>query len=142
MLTLFTTHLEDLKNIGQAEVPIYDFTISERAGYEKVMANNHIIIDGLFAGALLSEISDFDVFVDVDLDLALLRRIDRDMRERDRTLESVTNQYINDVRPAYFKHIENIKNEANIVIKNNTSKEHFSKEIAKILTLMSIEPTL
>ena len=106
------------------------------------MANNYIIIDGLFAGALLSEISDFDVFVDVDLDLALLRRIDRDMRERDRTLESVTNQYINDVRPAYFKHIENIKNKANIVIKNNTSKEHFSKEIAKILTLMSIEPTL
>ena len=139
---LIHSHLEDLKNIGQAEVPIYDFTISERAGYEKVMANNHIIIDGLFAGALLSEISDFDVFVDVDLDLALLRRIDRDIRERDRTLESVTNQYINDVRPAYFKHIENIKNKANIVIKNNTSKEHFSKEIAKILTLMSIEPTL
>jgi len=141
-LGLIHAQLKDLKNVGHAEVPIYDFTISKRTGYEKVMANNYIVIDGLFVGALLSKISDFDVFVDVDLDLALLRRIDRDMRERGRTLESVTNQYINDVRPAYFKNIENIKNEADIIIKNNTSKEHFFKEMAKVLTLISDGPVL
>jgi uridine kinase len=133
---LMHSHLHNLKKEGQAEIPIYDFTISERAGYETVSTENHIIVDGLFAGSLISEISDFDIFVDVDLDLALLRRIERDMKERDRTLESVTEQYMKDVRPAYFKHIKSIKDGADLVIENNTSKEQLLKETEKILAFM------
>ena len=133
---LMHSHLHDLKNNGQAEVPIYDFTISERAGYEMVTTENHIIVDGLFAGSLLSDISDLDVFVDVDLDLALLRRIERDMKERGRTLESVTQQYIRDVRPAYFKHVKSIQNTADMIIENNITEEHLFEETGKILTFM------
>tara|TARA_R110002096_G_scaffold436071_1_gene666873 strand:- start:52659 stop:53261 length:603 start_codon:yes stop_codon:yes gene_type:complete len=133
---LMHSHLHNLKKEGQAEIPIYDFTISERAGYETVSTENHIIVDGLFAGSLISEISDFDIFVNVDLDLALLRRIERDMKERDRTLESVTEQYMKDVRPAYFKHIKSIKDGADLVIENNTSKEQLLKETEKILAFM------
>ena len=133
---LMHSHLHNLKKDGQTEVPIYDFTISERAGYETVEAENHIIVDGLFAGSLLGDISDFDIFVDVDLDLALLRRIERDMQERGRALESVTEQYMKDVRPAYFKHIKSIKEDADMVIENNISKERLLEETEKILAFM------
>ncbi len=133
---LMHEHLSLLKSKGQAKVPVYDFTISERAGYENVFAKDHIIVDGLFAGDILSELSDLNIFMDVDLDLALIRRIERDMKERGRTLESVTNQYINEVRPAYFKHIAHIKNKADLVFSNNDDpdmlKEH-AEDVLKIL---------
>lgn len=133
---LMKEHIMLLKRDGKATIPIYDFTISERAGYETVTAKNHIIIDGLFAGALLSGISDLDIFVDVDLDLALLRRIDRDMNERGRTLDSVTKQYMSDVRPAYFEHIKHIKEAADIVLTNNHSTDQLLSDAKDITHLI------
>lgn len=133
---LMHEHLSLLKSKGQATVPVYDFTISERAGYEDVIAKDHIIVDGLFAGELLSEISDLDIFMDVDLDLALERRIERDMRERGRTLESVTNQFMNEVRPAYFKHIAHIKDKADIVFTNNENPDMLKKHAEDVLKIL------
>ncbi|MCC3862564.1 uridine kinase family protein [Pseudemcibacter aquimaris] len=116
---LLHDHLDQLKLAGETNVPIYDFTISERAGYEPFKVGKTLIMDGLFAGTLLSERSDFNIFVDANLDTALDRRIERDMRERGRTRESVIEQYERDVRPAYFKHIEPLKANADLVIENN-----------------------
>jgi len=134
---LMQDHLNQLKRNGHAEVPVYDFTISERAGYERVTAKGAIIIDGLFAGSLLADQSDLNIFVDVDLDLALLRRIERDINERGRSLESVTEQYLNDVRPAYFEHIETIKTAADVILANNRSIDQLLEEARSIVKLMS-----
>lgn len=134
--TLLKEHLSALKTDGTANVPIYDFTISERAGYEQVSASGTTIIDGLFSGSLLAAEADFSIFVDVDLELALERRIERDMRERGRTLESVTEQYNRDVLPAYYDHVEHIKASADIVLTNNTSVDQLLKEARKILALL------
>jgi uridine kinase len=120
-------------------VPIYDFTVSQRAGYETVSATNTIIIEGLFSGLLLANESDLNVFIDVDLDLALLRRIQRDITERGRTVESVTEQYIHFVRPAYFKHIENIKSTSDIILKNNSSVDQFIKEAQNIIDFVGLD---
>jgi uridine kinase len=136
-LPLLKKHLSELKSNGSANVPIYDFTISARAGYEEIHSDGLIIIDGLFAGSLLKDISDLDIFVDVDLDLALLRRIDRDMKERDRTLDSVTEQYMRDVRPAFFKHIKPIKSSADIVISNNHGTDKMIKEAEYLIPKLS-----
>lgn len=126
-----------LKQNGEATVPKYDFTISQRAGYEKVSVNDAIIIEGLFAGALLNDESDLTIFVDVDMDLALLRRIQRDLIERGRTIASITEQYLNYVRPAYFEHIEKIKTNSDVVIKNNRSTEELIKETQKVIELVN-----
>ncbi len=120
---LLKEHLSELQTSGRTNVPIYDFTISERAGYEEVTASGVIIIEGLFAGSILPTISNLKIFVEADLDLALLRRIKRDMNERGRTLESVTEQYVHFVRPAYFKHVENIKSNADHILINNGSTD-------------------
>ncbi|MDG1437430.1 MAG: hypothetical protein P8P98_00540, partial [Emcibacteraceae bacterium] len=130
---LMKQHISELRSNGVANVPIYDFTISERADIETVKAKELIIIDGLFAGSLLGEESDLDIYVDVELDLALLRRINRDMKERGRTLESVAVQYMQDVRPSYFKYIEPIKSAADIVIINNHEADQMIKQARAIL---------
>lgn len=133
---LLKEHLNDLKQNGAADVPIYDFTVSKRAGYEKVSASHTVIIDGLFSGAVLALESDLNIFVDVDLDLALMRRIERDMAERGRTLESVTTQYMKFVRPAYFKHIENIKYRSDYILDNNHSEEQLIYDAQRILKFL------
>ncbi len=130
---LLKNHLAILSERGKAEVPIYDFTISERAGYETVYATTAIIVDGLFPGALLKEEADLDIFVDVDLDKALERRIERDIAERGRSLESVMEQFENQVRPAYFDFIEPLKKSADYIFENNTSIDEFLKDTTKIL---------
>lgn len=128
-----------LQKNGEATVPKYDFTISQRAGYETVTASGAIIIEGLFAGSLLSKESDLTIFVDVDMDLALLRRIQRDLIERGRTIASITEQYLNYVRPAYFEHIEKIKTNSDVIIKNNRSTEELIKETQKVIELINLE---
>ncbi len=134
---LLKKHLKTIKNVGSADVPIYDFTVSQRAGYETVSASDLIIVDGLFTGAVLAEESDFSVFVDVDLDLALMRRIKRDIAERGRTLESVIDQYMNFVRPSYFKHIEHIKSTSDFVISNNSSNNQLIRDAEQIFELLN-----
>ena len=136
---LLKESLNSLKKNGTSNVPIYDFTVSQRAGYETVSATNTIIIEGLFSGLLLANESDLNVFIDVDLDLALLRRIQRDITERGRTVESVTEQYIHFVRPAYFKHIENIKSTSDIILKNNSSVDQFIKEAQNIIEFVGLD---
>ena len=136
---LLKESLNSLKKNGTSNVPIYDFTVSQRAGYETVSATNTIIIEGLFSGLLLANESDLNVFIDVDLDLALLRRIQRDITERGRTVESVTEQYIHFVRPAYFKHIENIKSTSDIILKNNSSVDQFIKEAQNIIDFVGLD---
>lgn len=133
---LLKKHLVEFKRFGMANVPIYDFTISQRAGYEELKASNNIIIDGIFAGSVIGQESNLSVFVDVDLDLALLRRIQRDMIERDRSLKSVIEQYTNFVRPAYFEYVKNIKANADIIISNNRSTEEFVLEAYNIIKLI------
>ena len=125
---LLKEHLAELRTTGRTNVPVYDFTISERTGHEEVATSGLIIIEGLFAGSILSIESNLKIFVESDLDLALLRRIKRDMNERGRTLESVTEQYIKSVRPAYFKHVENIKSNAHHILINNGSTDQLIED--------------
>ena len=125
---LLIEHLSELRKIGRTTVPVYDFIISERIGHEEVATSGLIIIEGLFAGSILPMESNLNIFVESDLDLAVLRRIKRDMNERGRTLESVTEQYIKFVRPAYFKHVEIIKSKAHHILINNGSTDQLIKD--------------
>ena len=59
---------------------------------------------------------DVRVFVDTDPDVRLIRRIQRDVMERARSLESVINQYINTVKPMHEQFVEPSKKNANIII--------------------------
>ncbi len=131
---LLRIHLDELTVKGRATVPIYDFTVSERDGYEAVMATNAIIVDGLFSNALLENESHLSIFVDVDLDVALERRIKRDVAERGRTVQSVIKQYEKQVRPSYEKFIAPLRETADHTLTNNHSIDEFLRHADELLT--------
>jgi uridine kinase len=59
---------------------------------------------------------DVKIYVDTDADLRLLRRMQRDIEERGRTLESVMKQYLNTVRPMHLEFVEPSKRYADVII--------------------------
>ena len=59
---------------------------------------------------------DVRVFVDTDSDIRLIRRLQRDVLERARSLESVINQYMNTVKPMHEQFVEPTRKYADIVV--------------------------
>ena len=116
---LLLQHLKDLIDHKSIEKPIYDFENHTRKKVTiLVKPKNIIIVEGIL---ILSEQSirdllDIKIFVDTDSDIRIIRRIERDIKERGRTLESVIDQYINTVRPAHLQFIEPTKKYAHIII--------------------------
>lgn len=64
----------------------------------------------------IRDITDTKVFIDADSDIRLKRRILRDTKERGRSLESVLDQFIKQVKPMHEKYVEPTKKYADIII--------------------------
>lgn len=116
---LLLKHLKALQNGEYVDVPIYDFTKHERSKETRRVGQHTIIVlEGilLFVEAYLRNIMDIRIFMDTALDTCLLRRIRRDVMERDRSLKSVIDQYEETVRPMYLQFIEPSKRYADIIV--------------------------
>lgn len=105
---LLVKHVARLKQGEAVVIPQYDFTVHLRSdATSTVPPAPFIILEGLFAlcyPALLPLI-DLGVFIDIDDDTALARRIQRDVEERGRTRESVVSQFRTTVQPAVERFI-------------------------------------
>ena len=64
----------------------------------------------------LRDLMDIKVFVDTDADTRILRRAMRDMKERARSIESITQQYLTTVKPMHEKYVEPSKKNADIIV--------------------------
>lgn len=116
---LLIRHLKALKEGYQVEVPIYDFTRHVRKEETKLAKPTDIIlIDGIliFTEKELRSQMNIKLYVDTDDDIRLLRRIQRDIVERDRKLENVLSQYQKFVRPMHLEFVEPTKRYADIII--------------------------
>lgn len=116
---LMIRHVEALKEGYQVEVPIYDFTKHIRKEETNLVEPKKIIlIDGIliFTEKELREHMNIKLYVDTDDDIRLLRRIQRDIVERDRKLENVLTQYQKFVRPMHLEFVEPTKRYADIII--------------------------
>jgi len=123
---LMIRHLEALKNGYQVEVPIYDFTKHIRKEEKRLVQPKKIIlVDGIliFNEQELRELMDIKLYVDTDDDIRLLRRIRRDIIERDRSLEGVLKQYEKHVRPMHLEFVEPSKRYADIIIPHGGENE-------------------
>src|SRR5699024_2551244 len=85
----------------------------------------------------LVDLMDIKVFVDTDSDLRIIRRLMRDIKERGRSLDSVIQQYIEEVRPAHLQFVEPTKRYADIIIpeggQNQVAIDLLATKIDKIL---------
>ena len=116
---LLCRHLEMLANGRAVDVPVYDYTIHNRADATvRVEPKPVIVLEGilLFSDEELRNKMDLKIFVDTDADERILRRIMRDTAERGRTLESVIKQYLTTVKPMHDAFVEPFKRYADVIV--------------------------
>jgi uridine kinase len=70
----------------------------------------------IFADERLREMIDVKIYVEADADIRFIRRLERDIAERGRTVRSVINQYLTTVRPMHLKFVEPSKRYADLII--------------------------
>ena len=116
---LMIEHIKGLQAGRPVEIPIYDFTIHQRTDRTETVGPQPIIlVEGILilGDAALRELFDVKIYVDTDADLRFIRRLQRDIVERGRTMESVIDQYLNTVRPMHLKFVEPSKRYADVII--------------------------
>ena len=133
---LLRENLLDLVHGKTVERPIYDFSTHMRKS-EKVIINPSriIIVEGILIFAIpeIRELFDIKIFVDTDADEMLLRRMERDIKERGRTFESVRDQYLSTVKPMYLEFAEPSKRYADVIIpRGGENKVAINMVIAKM----------
>ena len=123
----FDFMLEQLKQLlacKQIEKPIYDFTVHNRSKeIEIIKPSDVIILEGLFAlyTPEIRELEEIKIFVDTPADVRFIRRLARDIKERNRTMENVMSLYLETVKPMHDQFIEPTKKYADVIIPEGRS---------------------
>ena len=116
---MFVQHLKQLKSNLPIDCPVYDYTIHNRSDQVvRIEPQKVIIVEGILVleSRELCDLMDIKVFVDTDADTRILRRAMRDMKERARSIESITQQYLTTVKPMHEKYVEPSKKNADLII--------------------------
>jgi uridine kinase len=116
---LLIEHVKELLAGRTVQVPVYDFTTHTRTQETRPVEPSPIIlIDGIliFTNARLRQLMDIKVYVDTDGDVRFIRRLQRDMNERGRSLESIIDQYMETVRPMHLEFVEPSKRYADVIV--------------------------
>ena len=116
---LLVQHVKALRAGSPVAVPVYDFSRHAREeGTTRIEPRRAIIVEGilLFADADLRKLLDVKVFVDADDDTRFIRRLQRDIAERGRTMSSVIDQYLSTVKPMHLEFVEPSKRYADVII--------------------------
>ena len=116
---LLVNHVVDLRAGRPVEKPVYDFARHQREpATETVHPRRAIIVEGIliFTDPALRRLMDVKVFVDADDDTRFIRRLQRDIAERGRTVTSVIEQYLGTVKPMHLDFVEPSKRYADVII--------------------------
>ena len=115
--------LEDVKKLLSGErVPKkrYDYTRHCRADVPGVFMEPHdvIIVEGIhaFYDPRLRDMMDMKLYMHVESDICLLRRIERDIKERGRQIDNISMQYTTTVKPMFDQYIRNYEQYADVIV--------------------------
>lgn len=116
---LLVRHVHALKAGDAVDAPVYDFARHARTpNTTHILARRALIVEGIliFADPALRALMDIKVFVDTDDDTRVIRRLQRDVAERGRTMDSVIEQYLGTVKPMHLEFVEPSKRYADIIV--------------------------
>ena len=116
---LLIVQLGDLLEWKAIDIPVYDYVQHTRSKKTvHVEPKEVIIVEGILVlnDPRLRDLMDIKIFVDTDDDIRIIRRIQRDLEERGRSLQSVIDQYLSTVKPMYHQFIEPTKRYADIIV--------------------------
>ncbi len=137
---LLINHIQQLKRNLPIDLPVYDFKNHNRtANIIRINPLPVIMVEGIliFAEPALRDLFDVKIFVDTDPDIRFIRRLQRDITERGRTIESVIQQYISTVRPMHLEFVEPSKRYADVIIpEGGLNAVAMDMVVARILALL------
>jgi uridine kinase len=116
---LLFNHLNALEEGKTVEVPIYNHSMHVREKETRRIGQHSIIVlEGilLFVEQRLRDLMDIRIYMETALDICLIRRLKRDIKERGRTIDSVLKQYEDTVRPMYMQFIDPSKRYADLIV--------------------------
>lgn len=119
---LMNEQFKALKNGETIEKPIYDFTTHSRSPKTEIVKPKElIIIEGIMAlvNKDLRALGDLKVYINASRERRLVRRIERDQKERGRSYESIIEQYFTTVLPMYEEIIAPSQYYADLIINND-----------------------
>ena len=124
----FFKTLSNLTEGKSVKIQVYDYTTHTRMDkFRTINPADLIIIEGIFSLSFpeINKLYDIKIFIDLDQDLRLIRRVKRDMIERGRTLESILHQYMTQVRPTQKDYVSNDQSIADLSLNGNQSYDNF-----------------
>ena len=136
---LLREQIKALKEGKEIDKPIYDFVIHGRKPEtEHVKPNELILIEGIMAlvNKDLRQLGDLKVFINASREKRLVRRIERDIKERGRTYESVIEQYFTTVQPMFEEIIAPSEYYADLIINNEGYSNHSIDVLVSVLESM------
>ena len=117
---LLYNDLKGIINNKTMYIPLYDYKshTREKNKSKKIKNVKVIILEGILAlyDPNIRKLMSMKIFVDTPNDIRLLRRIKRDVNKRARTIESVTEQYNNTVKPMFLKFVKPTKDYADLIV--------------------------
>ena len=116
---LLIEQIKQLQEHKAIEKPVYDYAAHTRSDQTILIEPvDVVIVEGILAleDNRLRDLMDIKVFVDTDADVRILRRMQRDLNERGRSIDSVVAQYTNVVRPMHLQFCEPTKRYADIIV--------------------------
>lgn len=123
---LCAAQLAALQRGEAVEQPVYDFSTHRRLDETRTLASRRVIlVEGILvlAEPMLRAHMHLKVFVDTDADVRILRRVERDMNERGRSLVSVRDQYYHTVRPSYEQFVAPSRRFADLIVPHGGENE-------------------
>ena len=127
----------------------YDYVNYERADRPDVLIPppEVLVLEGIhmFYDKRICERMSLKVYLHVDVDICLLRRIKRDIKARGRSIDNIAEQYVETVKPVYEKYIANYINDADFAVmrggKNKMAIDAISAYLTtKVLAERFVEP--
>ncbi len=117
--SLLREHLMDLKKGLSIESPTYSFhTCTREQKTERIDPAQVVLVEGILLLTVpeIRDLFDLKLFVDTDDDIRILRRIERDMKERSLDFNSTKEQYLKTVKPMHDAFVNPSKKYADVII--------------------------
>ena len=137
---LLHKHVKVLMNWESVNIPKYDFSTHTREpDLDKIDPHHVIVVEGILAlwDVKLRDLMNIKLFVETPDDIRFIRRLTRDKEERERTTQSVIDQYLHTVRPMHEQFVEPMKAYADLIIpeggKNRVAIDLIRTKIRSIL---------
>lgn len=139
---LLLLHLKRLKEGQCVEVPGYDFNTHTRKEKTSIMQPKAVLIlEGILILAIekVRSIIDLKVFVDADPDIRLIRRLERDIKERGSSFDETIKRYLTTVKPMHEAFVEPSKMLADIIVPRGGQNEIATDVLADLVHHYAID---